>query len=137
MSLLDLATDSEDFVEEVEKHPSVENIPEEQPEKINTDISENRDNAEAVKTLLDVVESLENFKDNLKLMQEEEVVLDHESLNLFNQRVAMAFNKGKMEAPLPLHLLRESFRNTFGQEAYNLMIERLEEINRKLVEKLN
>lgn len=137
MSLLDLATDSEDFVEEVEKHPSVENITEEQPEKINTDISENRDNAEAVKTLLDVVESLENFKDNLKLMQEEEVVLDHESLNLFNQRVAMAFNKGKMEAPLPLHLSRESFRNTFSQEAYNLMIERLEEINRKLVEKLN
>lgn len=137
MSLLDLATNSEDFVEEVEKHPSVGNIPEEQPEKINTDISENRDNAEAVKTLLDVVESLENFKDNLKLMQEEEVVLDHESLNLFNQRVAMTFNKGKMEAPLPLHLSRESFRNTFGQEAYNLMIERLEEINRKLVEKLN
>nr|DAW11142.1 MAG TPA: hypothetical protein [Caudoviricetes sp.] len=137
MSLLDLATDSEDYVEEVEKHPSVENIPEEQPEKINTDISENRDNAEAVKTLLDVVESLENFKDNLKLMQEEEVVLDHESLNLFNQRVTMAFNKGNMEAPLPLHLSRESFRNTFGQAAYNLMIERLEEINRKLVEKLN
>ena len=36
MSLLDLATDSEDYVEEVEKHPSVENIPEEQPEIINT-----------------------------------------------------------------------------------------------------
>lgn len=137
MSLLDLATDSEDYVEEVEKHPSVENIPEEQPEIINTDISENRDNAEAVKTLLDVVESLENFKDNLKLMQEEEVVLDHESLNLFNQRVTMAFNKGNMEVPLPLHLSRESFCNTFGQAAYNLMIERLEEINRKLVEKLN
>lgn len=140
-SLLDLSslsTESCEYEEAPQLHPSVENTPTEVKETIDTDLSENRENAESVKTLLDVVESLENFKDHVLAMKEEGIKLTHETLNTFNQRIALAFKKGNLEEPLPIHLPQEAFTSLFGQdEGYKEVIERITAINTKLMETLN
>lgn len=138
LDLSNLSTESCEYEEAPQLHPSVENVPTEVKETINTDLSENRENAESVKTLLDVVESLENFKDHVLDMKESGIKLTHETLNVFNQRIALAFRQGKLEEPLPIHLSQESFRDLFGQdEGYLEVIKRIEAINTKLMEKLN
>lgn len=138
LDLSNLSTESCEYEEAPQLHPSVENVPTEVKETINTDLSENRENAESVKTLLDVVESLENFKDHVLNMKESGIKLTHETLNVFNQRIALAFRQGKLEEPLPIHLSQESFRDLFGQyEGYLEVIKRIEAINTKLMEKLN
>lgn len=140
-SLLDLSslsTESCEYEEAPQLHPSVENVPTEVKETINTDLSENRENAESVKTLLDVVESLENFKDHVLDMKESGIKLTHETLNVFNQRIALAFKQGNLEEPLPIYLSQESFSEIFGRdEGYLEIIKRIEAINTKLMEKLN
>lgn len=138
LDLFNLSTESCEYEEAPQLHPSVENVPTEVKETINTDLSENRENAESVKTLLDVVESLENFKDHVLNMKESGIKLTHETLNVFNQRIALAFRQGKLEEPLPIHLSQESFTALFGQdEGYLEVIKRIEAINTKLMEKLN
>lgn len=138
LGLSNLSTESCEYEEAPQLHPSVENVPTEVKETINTDLSENRENAESVKTLLDVVESLENFKDHVLDMKESGIKLTHETLNVFNQRIALAFRQGKLEEPLPIHLSQESFTDLFGQdEGYLEVIKRIEAINTKLMEKLN
>lgn len=138
LDLSNLSTESCEYEEAPQLHPSVENVPTEVKETINTDLSENRENAESVKTLLDVVESLENFKDHVLDMKESGIKLTHETLNVFNQRIALAFRQGKLEEPLPIHLSQESFTALFGQdEGYLEVIKRIEAINTKLMEKLN
>lgn len=138
LDLSNLSTESCEYEEAPQLHPSVENVPTEVKETINTDLSENRENAESVKTLLDVVESLENFKDHVLDMKESGIKLTHETLNVFNQRIALAFRQGKLEEPLPIHLSQESFTDLFGQdEGYLEVIKRIEAINTKLMEKLN
>lgn len=138
LDLSNLSTESCEYEEAPQLHPSVENVPTEVKETINTDLSENRENAESVKTLLDVVESLENFKDHVLDMKESGIKLTHETLNVFNQRIALAFRQGKLEEPLPIHLSQESFRDLSGQdEGYLEVIKRIEAINTKLMEKLN
>lgn len=138
LDLSNLSTESCEYEEAPQLHPSVENVPTEVKETINTDLSENRENAESVKTLLDVVESLENFKDHVLNMKESGIKLTHETLNVFNQRIALAFRQGKLEEPLPIHLSQESFTALFGQdEGYLEVIKRIEAINTKLMEKLN
>ena len=138
LDLSNLSTESCEYEEAPQLHPSVENVPTEVEETINTDLSENRENAESVKTLLDVVESLENFKDHVLGMKESGIKLTHETLNVFNQRIALAFRQGKLEEPLPIHLSQESFTALFGQdEGYLEVIKRIEAINTKLMEKLN
>ena len=140
-SLLDLSslsTESCEYEEAPQLHPSVENVPTEVKETINTDLSENRENAESVKTLLDVVESLENFKDHVLDMKESGIKLTHETLNVFNQRIALAFKQGNLEEPLPIYLSQESFSEIFERdEGYLEIIKRIEAINTKLMEKLN
>ena len=138
LDLSNLSTESCEYEEAPQLHPSVENVPTEVKETINTDLSDNRENAESVKTLLDVVESLENFKDHVLNMKESGIKLTHETLNVFNQRIALAFRQGKLEEPLPIHLSQESFTALFGQdEGYLEVIKRIEAINTKLMEKLN
>ena len=138
LGLSNLSTESREYEEAPQLHPSVENVPTEVEETINTDLSENRENAESVKTLLDVVESLENFKDHVLDMKESGITLTHETLNVFNQRIAMAFKQGKLEEPLPIYLAQESFTDIFGQDkGYLEVIKRIEAINTKLMEKLN
>lgn len=138
LDLSNLSTESCEYEEAPQLHPSVENVPTEVKETINTDLSENRENAESVKTLLDVVESLENFKDHVLDMKESGIKLTHETLNVFNQRIALAFRQGKLEEPLPIHLSQESFTDLFRQdEGYLEVIKRIEAINTKLMEKLN
>lgn len=138
LDLSNLSTESCEYEEAPQLHPSVENVPTEVKETINTDLSENRENAESVKTLLDVVESLENFKDHVLNMKESGIKLTHETLNVFNQRIALAFRQGNLEEPLPIHLSQESFTALFGQdEGYLEVIKRIEAINTKLMEKLN
>ena len=138
LDLSNLSTESCEYEEAPQLHPSVENVPTEVKETINTDLSENRENAESVKKLLDVVESLENFKDHVLNMKESGIKLTHETLNVFNQRIALAFRQGKLEEPLPIHLSQESFTALFGQdEGYLEVIKRIEAINTKLMEKLN
>ena len=138
LGLSSLSTESREYEEAPQLHPSVENIPTEVKETIDTDLSENRENAESVKTLLDVVESLENFKDHVLTMKEEGVKLTHETLNTFNQRIVLAFKKGNLEEPLPIHLSQEAFSSIFGQdEGYKEVIERITAINTKLMETLN
>lgn len=138
LDLSNLSTESCEYEEAPQLHPSVENVPTEVKETINTDLSGNRENAESVKTLLDVVESLENFKDHVLDMKESGIKLTHETLNVFNQRIALAFRQGKLEEPLPIHLSQESFTALFGQdEGYLEVIKRIEAINTKLMEKLN
>ena len=138
LDLSNLSTESCDYEEAPQLHPSVENNPTEVKETIDTDLSENRENAESVKTLLDVVESLENFKDHVLAMKEEGVKLTHETLNTFNQRIALAFKQGNLEEPLPIHLSQESFTDLFGQdEGYKEVIARITAINTKLMETLN
>lgn len=138
LDLSNLSTESCEYEEAPQLHPSVENAPTEVKETINTDLSENRENAESVKTLLDVVESLENFKDHVLDMKESGIKLTHETLNVFNQRIALAFRQGKLEEPLPIHLSQESFTDLFGRdEGYLEVIKRIEAINTKLMEKLN
>ena len=138
LDLSNLSTESCEYEEAPQLHPSVENVHTEVKETINTDLSENRENAESVKTLLDVVESLENFKDHVLDMKGSGIKLTHETLNVFNQRIALAFRQGKLEEPLPIHLSQESFTALFGQdEGYLEVIKRIEAINTKLMEKLN
>ncbi len=138
LDLSNLSTESCEYEEAPQLHPSVENVPTEVEETINTDLSENRENAESVKTLLDVVESLENFKDHVLNMKESGIKLTHETLNVFNQRIALAFRQGKLEEPLPIYLTQESFTDIFGQDkGYLEVIKRIEAINTKLMEKLN
>lgn len=138
LDLSNLSTESCEYEEAPQLHPSVENVPTEVKETINTDLSENRENAESVKTLLDVVESLENFKDHVLDMKESGITLTHETLNVFNQRIALAFKQGKLEEPLPIYLAQESFANIFGRDkGYLEIIKRIEAINTKLMEKLN
>lgn len=138
LDLSNLSTESCEYEEASQLHPSVENVPTEVKETINTDLSENRENAESVKTLLDVVESLENFKDHVLDMKESGITLTHETLNVFNQRIALAFKQGKLEEPLPIYLAQESFSDIFGRDkGYLEIIKRIEAINTKLMEKLN
>ena len=138
LDLSNLSTESCEYEEAPQLHPSVENVPTEVKETINTDLSENRENAESVKTLLDVVESLENFKDHVLDMKESGIKLTHETLNVFNQRITLAFKQGNLEEPLPIYLSQESFSEIFGRdEGYLEVIKRIEAINTKLMEKLN
>lgn len=138
LDLSNLSTESCEYEEAPQLHPSVENVPTEVKETINTDLSENRENAESVKTLLDVVESLENFKDHVLDMKESGITLTHETLNVFNQRIALAFKQGNLEEPLPIYLAQESLGDIFGRDkGYLEVIKRIEAINTKLMEKLN
>lgn len=144
-SLLDIPVEldkCEDDEKDVVLHPSVENVPPEEKESHDSEtgvmLSKNREDAETVKTLLDVVESVESFKTRLQTMKEENVKLSYESLNEFNQEITMAFRKGNLEDPLPIYLSQEAFSDIFGQdEVYEEIISRIEAINDNLMQTIN
>lgn len=144
-SLLDIPAEldkCEDDEKVVIRHPSVENVPTEEKEGYDSEtgvvLSKNREDAETVKTLLDVVESVESFKTRLLTMKDEGVKLSYESLNEFNQEITMAFKKGNLEDPLPIYISQEAFSDIFGQdEIYKEVISRIEAINAKLTETIN
>lgn len=144
-SLLDIPVEldkCEDEEKVVTLHPSVENVPSEEKESHDSEtgvtLSKNREDAETVKTLLDVVESVESFKTRLLSMKEENVKLSYESLNEFNQEITMAFRKGNLEDPLPIYLSQEAFSDIFGQdEAYEEIISRIEAINDNLMQTIS
>lgn len=144
-SLLDIPVElekCEDDEKVVVQHPSVENVPTEEKESHDSEtgviLSKNREDAETVKTLLDVVESVESFKTRLLTMKEEGVKLSYESLNEFNQEITMAFKKGNLEDPLPIYISQEAFSDIFGQdEIYKEVISHIEAINSKLMETIN
>lgn len=144
-SLLDIPAELEkcgDDEKVIVQHPSVENVPTEEKEGYDSEtgvvLSKNREDAETVKTLLDVVESVESFKTRLLTMKDEGVKLSYESLNEFNQEITMAFKKGNLEDPLPIYISQEAFSDIFGQdEIYKEVISRIEAINAKLTETIN
>ena len=144
-SLLDIPVELDKCEDEeivIILHPSVENVPIEEKESHDSEtgvtLSKNREDAETVKTLLDVVESVESFKTRLQSMKDEGVKLSYESLNEFNQEITMAFKKGNLEDPLPIYISQEAFSDIFGQdEIYKEVISRIEAINAKLTETIN